>query len=248
MLPSPRQREDCRRIARLANPGSGRLVLQPSGSRETGAATCWLTGLAWFQSLCVAVIMRLARRYESAHRADLVGQPFQPAGGPAPPEVAGRRGVKQGAAVVMGGSPRARAVVADRPYPEIGPSGAQFVTWFRHRTGSEPSHVAAQAAAAWYLPHAAHRPEPDLLAERPTVFVAGLEVDAAVPAEHTRLVARGDQGVPGQDHVLARRSRKIEPAHPRPMTAMTNPGSAELGDLAAPTPEQVVMPPCVQQV
>jgi ABC-type branched-subunit amino acid transport system substrate-binding protein len=41
--------------------------------------------------------------------------------------------------------------------PEIGPSGAEFVTRYRHRTGREPSYPAAQAAAAGYLAHAAHR-------------------------------------------------------------------------------------------
>jgi branched-chain amino acid transport system substrate-binding protein len=44
---------------------------------------------------------------------------------------------------------------ADRP--EIGPSGTEFVTWFQRRTGREPSYPAAQAAAAGYLAHAAHR-------------------------------------------------------------------------------------------
>ncbi len=41
--------------------------------------------------------------------------------------------------------------------PEIGPSGADFATGYRRRTGREPSYVAAQAAAAGYLAHAAHR-------------------------------------------------------------------------------------------
>ena len=41
--------------------------------------------------------------------------------------------------------------------PEIGPSGSQFLTRYRHRTGREPSYPAAQAAAAGYLAHAAHR-------------------------------------------------------------------------------------------
>jgi ABC-type branched-subunit amino acid transport system substrate-binding protein len=41
--------------------------------------------------------------------------------------------------------------------PEIGPSGAEFGNCFRQRTGAEPSYVAAQAAAAGYLAHAAHR-------------------------------------------------------------------------------------------
>jgi ABC-type branched-subunit amino acid transport system substrate-binding protein len=41
--------------------------------------------------------------------------------------------------------------------PEIGPSGTEFVTSYRHRTGREPSYPAAQAAAAGYLAHEAHR-------------------------------------------------------------------------------------------
>jgi branched-chain amino acid transport system substrate-binding protein len=41
--------------------------------------------------------------------------------------------------------------------PEIGPSGTEFVTRYQRRTGREPSYPAAQAAAAGYLAHAAHR-------------------------------------------------------------------------------------------
>jgi branched-chain amino acid transport system substrate-binding protein len=41
--------------------------------------------------------------------------------------------------------------------PRIGPSGADFATTYRDRTGHEPSYVAVQAAAAGYLAHAAHR-------------------------------------------------------------------------------------------
>ena len=41
--------------------------------------------------------------------------------------------------------------------PEIGPSGSEFATRYRSRTGREPSYPAAQAAAAGYLAHAAHR-------------------------------------------------------------------------------------------
>jgi branched-chain amino acid transport system substrate-binding protein len=41
--------------------------------------------------------------------------------------------------------------------PETGPSGAEFVTQYQRRTGREPSYPAAQAAAAGYLAHAAHR-------------------------------------------------------------------------------------------
>jgi branched-chain amino acid transport system substrate-binding protein len=41
--------------------------------------------------------------------------------------------------------------------PEIGPSGSEFVSRYRHRTGREPSYPAAQAAAAGYLADEAHR-------------------------------------------------------------------------------------------
>jgi branched-chain amino acid transport system substrate-binding protein len=41
--------------------------------------------------------------------------------------------------------------------PMIGPSGTDFVTHYRRRTGRKPSYPAAQAAAAGYLAHAAHR-------------------------------------------------------------------------------------------
>jgi ABC-type branched-subunit amino acid transport system substrate-binding protein len=41
--------------------------------------------------------------------------------------------------------------------PTVGPSGTEFVGRYRRRTGREPSYPAAQAAAAGYLAHAAHR-------------------------------------------------------------------------------------------
>ena len=41
--------------------------------------------------------------------------------------------------------------------PEIGPSGFEFVTHYRDRTGREPSYPAAQAAAAGYLAQEAHQ-------------------------------------------------------------------------------------------
>jgi ABC-type branched-subunit amino acid transport system substrate-binding protein len=44
-----------------------------------------------------------------------------------------------------------------RQRPQVGPSGADFADRHRRRTGREPSYVAAQAAAAGYLAHAAHR-------------------------------------------------------------------------------------------
>lgn len=41
--------------------------------------------------------------------------------------------------------------------PRVGCSGADFAASYQRRTGREPSYVAAQAAAAGYLAHAAHR-------------------------------------------------------------------------------------------
>jgi ABC-type branched-subunit amino acid transport system substrate-binding protein len=41
--------------------------------------------------------------------------------------------------------------------PKLGPSGSEFGTRYRHRTGREPSYPAAQAAAAGYLAQEAHR-------------------------------------------------------------------------------------------
>lgn len=40
--------------------------------------------------------------------------------------------------------------------PDIGPSGREFAETYRARTGQEASYVAAQAAAAGYLAHAAY--------------------------------------------------------------------------------------------
>jgi ABC-type branched-subunit amino acid transport system substrate-binding protein len=39
--------------------------------------------------------------------------------------------------------------------PEVGPSGAEFARRYQQHTGQQPSYVAAQAAAAGYLAHAA---------------------------------------------------------------------------------------------
>jgi ABC-type branched-subunit amino acid transport system substrate-binding protein len=66
--------------------------------------------------------------------------------------------------------------------PEIGPSGAEFVTFFRHRTGHEPSYVAAQAAAAGYLAHAAHRlglAAEDLVRWETSTLLGDFALDAA---------------------------------------------------------------------
>jgi ABC-type branched-subunit amino acid transport system substrate-binding protein len=41
--------------------------------------------------------------------------------------------------------------------PEIGPSGSELATFYRYRTGRQPSYPAAQAAAAGYLAQEAHR-------------------------------------------------------------------------------------------
>jgi branched-chain amino acid transport system substrate-binding protein len=41
--------------------------------------------------------------------------------------------------------------------PEVGPSGTEFADRYQQRTGQQPSYLAAQAAAAGYLAHAALR-------------------------------------------------------------------------------------------
>jgi ABC-type branched-subunit amino acid transport system substrate-binding protein len=45
----------------------------------------------------------------------------------------------------------------DSQTPKIGPSGTDFAARYQHRTGRDPSYPAAQAAAAGYVAHAAHR-------------------------------------------------------------------------------------------
>jgi branched-chain amino acid transport system substrate-binding protein len=45
----------------------------------------------------------------------------------------------------------------DAKTPAIGPSGVDFAAGYQHQTGEDPSYPAAQAAAAGYLAHAAHR-------------------------------------------------------------------------------------------
>jgi ABC-type branched-subunit amino acid transport system substrate-binding protein len=66
--------------------------------------------------------------------------------------------------------------------PEIGPSGAEFVTCFRRRTGYEPSYVAAQTAAAGYLAHAAHHlglAAEDLVQWETSTLLGDFALDAA---------------------------------------------------------------------
>jgi ABC-type branched-subunit amino acid transport system substrate-binding protein len=66
--------------------------------------------------------------------------------------------------------------------PEIGPSVAEFVACFQHRTGSEPSYVAAQAAAAGYLAHAAHHlglAAEDLVQWETSTLLGDFALDAA---------------------------------------------------------------------
>jgi ABC-type branched-subunit amino acid transport system substrate-binding protein len=63
--------------------------------------------------------------------------------------------------------------------PTVGPSGTDFVTQYRHRTGREPSYPAAQAAAG-YLAHAAHRQDlgfNDLPQWTPSTFFGDFSLD-----------------------------------------------------------------------
>jgi ABC-type branched-subunit amino acid transport system substrate-binding protein len=66
--------------------------------------------------------------------------------------------------------------------PRIGPSGAEFVAWYRRRTGREPSYLAAQAAAGGYLAHAAHGlglEAEDVPQWRTSTLLGGFALDAA---------------------------------------------------------------------
>ena len=65
--------------------------------------------------------------------------------------------------------------------PKVGPSGADFAGRYRRRTGREPSYVAAQAAAAGYLGHAAHRQglaAETVLGWRTSTLLGGFTLDA----------------------------------------------------------------------
>jgi branched-chain amino acid transport system substrate-binding protein len=66
--------------------------------------------------------------------------------------------------------------------PKIGPSGTEFATCYRDRTGREPSYPAAQAAAAGYLAHAAHRlglAATDLVRWETSTLLGEFSLDAA---------------------------------------------------------------------
>ena len=66
--------------------------------------------------------------------------------------------------------------------PKIGPSGTDFATCYRDRTGREPSYPAAQAAAAGYLAHAAHRKglaATDLVRWETSTLLGAFSLDAA---------------------------------------------------------------------
>jgi branched-chain amino acid transport system substrate-binding protein len=66
--------------------------------------------------------------------------------------------------------------------PEIGPSGAEFADGYRCRTGREPSYVAAQAAAAGYLAHAAWQRNlvaADIAGWSTSTLLGGFALDAA---------------------------------------------------------------------
>jgi branched-chain amino acid transport system substrate-binding protein len=65
--------------------------------------------------------------------------------------------------------------------PEVGPSGVDFAGRYQRRTGSEPSYVAAQAAAAGYLAYAAHRQgvvAETVLGWRTSTLLGGFALDA----------------------------------------------------------------------
>jgi ABC-type branched-subunit amino acid transport system substrate-binding protein len=98
--------------------------------------------------------------------------------------------------------------------PEVGPSGADFAGRYQRRTGSEPSYVAAQAAAAGYLASAAHRQglaAETVLQWRTSTLLGGFALDASwrqvghrvrtIRWQHGRmlLVGQGGAGAPGLD-------------------------------------------------
>jgi len=65
--------------------------------------------------------------------------------------------------------------------PEVGPSGADFAGRYRRRTGRASSYVAAQAAAAGYLAHAARRQglaAETVLGWRTSTLLGGFALDA----------------------------------------------------------------------
>jgi branched-chain amino acid transport system substrate-binding protein len=66
--------------------------------------------------------------------------------------------------------------------PAVGPSGADFAARYRRRVGREPSYVAAQAAAAGHLAHAAHRmgmAPGDVRAWRTSTLLGAFALDGA---------------------------------------------------------------------
>jgi ABC-type branched-subunit amino acid transport system substrate-binding protein len=98
--------------------------------------------------------------------------------------------------------------------PEVGPSGVDFAGRYQRRTGSEPSYVAAQAAAAGYLGHAAQRQglaAETVLGWRTSTLLGGFALDAGwrqvghrvrtIRWQHGRmvLVGQGPTGAPGLD-------------------------------------------------
>jgi branched-chain amino acid transport system substrate-binding protein len=70
----------------------------------------------------------------------------------------------------------------DARTPELGSSGAEFADDYRRRTGHEPSYVAAQAAAAGYLAHAACQRNlgtADVVGWSTSTLLGGFTLDAA---------------------------------------------------------------------
>jgi ABC-type branched-subunit amino acid transport system substrate-binding protein len=90
--------------------------------------------------------------------------------------------------------------------PEIGPSGVDFAASYQRRTGREPSYPAAQAAAAGYLAHAAHRlgyAAKDLPGWATSTLLGDFALDAAwrqVGHRVTTVRWQGGRMVPNANH------------------------------------------------
>jgi branched-chain amino acid transport system substrate-binding protein len=86
--------------------------------------------------------------------------------------------------------------------PEIGPSGAEFAEIYRRRTGRQPAYVAAQAAAAGFLAHAARQrglSAAELAGWTTSTLLGGFALDAdwrQVGHRMTTIQWRGGQMIP----------------------------------------------------
>jgi len=110
--------------------------------------------------------------------------------------------------------------------PAIGPSGADLAARFQQRTGREPSYPAAQAAAAGYLAHAAHRrgmAADDVLRWRTSTLLGEFALDAdwrQIGHRITTIRWEGGRMIP----LVTGSSRTSEPAQPPAGQEQRRPG------------------------